>query len=156
MEANNSDNKDKAKVIKIKILIVEEIPSDAALIKYEIEKSGIQFNELIVETKEAYVKAIHDFKPDIILSDYSLPLFNGMQALLLRKELIPFIPFILVTGSLNEDIAVEVMKAGADDYIIKEHITRIGLAIKTALEKKEIILSKNEVEERLKILSRAV
>jgi PAS domain S-box-containing protein len=141
---------------KLNILMVEDIPSDAELVKHEIRKSDIQFNELIVETKEEYIKAIHEFKPDIILSDYSLPLFNGMQALLLRQALAPLVPFILVTGSLNEETAVEVMKAGADDYLIKEHITRIGMAIKTALDKKEMILSKHLAEEKLKILSCAV
>src|SRR5512145_257911 len=141
---------------KIKILLVEDLPSDAELIKYEIRKSGLPFYELTVETKEEFIKAIHEFEPDIILSDYSLPLFNVMQALRLRKELAPLIPFILVTGSLNEETAVEVMKAGADDYLIKEHITRIGIAIKTALEKREIIRLKHLAEEKLQILSLAV
>ena len=107
-------------------------------------------------TKEDYIRSIQGFKPDIILSDYSLPTFNGMQALLIRNELAPSIPFILVTGSMNEETAVEVMKAGADDYVIKEHITRLGTAIKTTLEKQEIVRSKKEDEEKIKILSRAV
>lgn len=136
--------------------MVEDLSSDAELVKHEIRKSDIQFLEHIVETKEEYVKAIHEFNPDIILSDYSLPLFNGMQALLLKKELAPLIPFILVTGSMNEETAVEVMKAGADDYIIKENLKRIGIAIKTAIEKKEMIRLKIETEEKLKILSLAV
>ena len=136
--------------------MVEDLTSDADLIKREIKKSGIQFTEHVVETKEDYVKAIQDFNPDIILSDYSLPNFNGMQALIIRQELSPSIPFILVTGSINEETAVEVMKFGADDYVIKEHISRIGPAIKTAIEKKEIIRLKNTAEEKLKILQRAV
>jgi PAS domain S-box-containing protein len=140
----------------LKILMVEDLPSDAELVKREILKSGIHFNEKIVETKEEYIHALQDFKPDIILSDYSLPLFNGMQALLLREELAPLIPFILVTGSMNEETAVEVMKAGADDYVIKEHITRIGMAIKTVLEKGDIIRLKKKAEEKIKILSRAI
>lgn len=141
---------------ELKILMVEDLPSDAELIRHEIIKTGIRFIAHIVETKESYVDALQNFKPDIILSDYSLPLFDGMQALLIRKELAASIPFILVTGSMNEETAVEVMKAGADDYIIKEHITRLGLAIKTAMDKKEIIRSKKEADERLKVLSHAV
>jgi PAS domain S-box-containing protein len=141
---------------KIKILIVEDSLSDAELISYEIKKSGIRFIEHLVSTREEYLKALHDFNPDIILSDYALPAFTGMQALMLRQQLAPSIPFILVTGSINEETAVEVMKAGADDYVIKEHITRIGTAIKTAFEKRDIIRSKEKAEEKLRILSRAI
>jgi PAS domain S-box-containing protein len=134
---------------KLKILMVEDVSSDAELIKREIKKSNIQFIELIVETKDAYIKALQEFNPDLIISDYSLPSFDGMQALTLRNDLAPIIPFILVTGSINEETAVEVMKAGADDYVIKEHITRVGSAIKTALEKKELIRSRKQMEEKL-------
>lgn len=141
---------------KLKILIVEDLQLDANLIKHEINRSGIQFIDQIVETQKDYIEAIQKFSPDIILSDYYLPTFDGMQALLIRKKISPNIPFILVTGTLNEEIAVEVMKAGANDYVIKEHITRIGTAIKTALEKVEIIRLKEESEEKLKILSLAV
>jgi PAS domain S-box-containing protein len=103
----------------------------------------------LVETKEAYINALLDFKPDVILSDYSLPTFDGMKALLYRSELAPSIPFILVTGSINEETAVEIMKAGADDYVIKEHLTRIGSAIKTAIEKQDIIRGRKQAEEKL-------
>jgi PAS domain S-box-containing protein len=140
----------------LRILMVEDIPTDAELIIHEITRSGIDFIHRVVETKQDYIMALQEFKPDIILSDYSLPRFDGMQALMIRQEMVPFVPFILVTGSINEETAVKVMKAGADDYVIKEHITRIGSAIKTTLEKREIILAKQETEEKLQILSRAV
>lgn len=133
----------------LKILMVEDLPSDAELVLREIRKSGIQFKHHIVDNKEDYIKSLQDFSPDLILSDYSLPVFDGMKALLIRKELAPFVPFILVTGSLNEETAVEVMKAGADDYVIKEHLTRIGTAIKIAMEKQEIIRSRMKAEEKL-------
>jgi len=136
--------------------MLEDLPSDAELIKHEIKKSGIQFIDQIVETREGFIQAIQNFNPDVILSDYSLPNFNGMQALVIRAELAPSTPFILVTGSINEETAVEVMKFGADDYLIKEHIVRLGEAIRTAIEKKEIIHLKNVAEEKLKVLQRAV
>jgi PAS domain S-box-containing protein len=140
----------------LKILMVEDFSSDAELIKHQIRKSEILFIDKIVDTKESYIKALGDFMPDIILSDFTLPTFDGMQALRIREELAPSIPFILVTGSINEETAVEVMKAGADDYIIKGHITRIGAAIKQSLEKREIIRQKKAAEDQLKILSRAI
>ncbi len=140
----------------LKILIVEDIPTDAELVLREIAKSGINFIRQIIDTKEDFIHSIQEFKPDIILSDYSLPGFDGMQALLIRQELAPSIPFILVTGSINRETAVELMKAGADDYVIKEHISRLGSAIRTAISKKEILEAKNKAEEELKILSRAI
>jgi PAS domain S-box-containing protein len=140
----------------LRILIVEDLPSDAELIKREIKKNGIVFIDQVVETKEDFIKAIVEFKPEIILSDYSLPTFDGMQALFILKEMKHDIPFILVTGTINEETAVEVMKAGADDYILKGHITRIGAAIKAALEKAEVVRLKKEADDKLRIFSRAV
>lgn len=140
----------------LRILIVEDIPTDAELLLREIARSGIQFTSHIVDSKKDYIKGINEFKPDIILSDYSLPHFDGMQALMIRQELVPLVPFVLVTGSINRETAVELMKAGADDYVIKEHMSRIGSAIKASFEKMEILSAKNKAEEELKILSRAI
>jgi PAS domain S-box-containing protein len=141
---------------KIRLLMVEDCPSDAELVKHEIRKNGISFTNRVVETEADYVSAVHSFKPELIISDYNLPIFNGMRALRIREELAPEIPFILVTGTNNEEIAVECMKSGADDYILKDNLKRLGEAIKSAIRKKEIIRSKNEAEEKLKILSLAV
>lgn len=140
----------------MKVLIVEDVPTDAELILREINKSGYQCVGRTVETRETFLAALKEFDPEIILSDYSLPSFNGMQALLLREQLLPDVPFILVTGANNEEIAVECMKAGADDYIIKNNLTRLGQACKAALAKKAILKSNKEATEKLSILSRAV
>ncbi|OFY39015.1 MAG: hypothetical protein A2X18_05640 [Bacteroidetes bacterium GWF2_40_14] len=141
---------------KLKILMVEDLQTDAELIKREITRSGIRFTSRIVETKEDYLNALQEFDPDIILSDFSLPTFDGMQAILLQQELANHVPFILVTGSINEETAVEVMKAGADDYVIKEHLTRLGAAIRAAIQKKEIIRLRIEADEKLRVFSRAI
>jgi len=141
---------------KIRVLVVEDIPSDAELVKHMILKSGMQCEIQIVEIQNEYIEALTTFKPEIILSDYNLPSFDGMKALELRQQHAPYTPFILVTGSNNEEIAVECMKAGADDYILKDNLTRLGEAIKSAIRKMEIIRLKNEAEEKLKILSLAV
>ena len=141
---------------ELKLLMVEDLIFDADLIKHEITRNGISIIDLIVETKEDYVKAIYDFKPDFILSDYSLPSFNGKEALLIRNELAPFVPFILVTGSINEETAVEIMKCGADDYVLKDRLTHLPTSIISAIEKSKMIKSKKEAEDKLRILSRAV
>lgn len=143
----------------LKILFVEDLPTDVEFNIREIRKSGIEFVSLVVETKEGYIKALSEFKPDIILSDYSLPKFNGMEALLIKKEIAPLVPFILVTGSLNEETAVGAMKADADDYLLKHNITRLVPAIKSAIEKKSNLREKEAVlkvlqdsEERYRLL----
>jgi PAS domain S-box-containing protein len=140
----------------LKILMVEDLTSDAELIKHLIRKNELRLIDQVVENKEDYIIAIKDFKPDIILSDYSLPSFDGMQALMIREELAPWIPFILVTGSINEETAVEVMKAGADDYIIKDHIVRLPTAIKQAIEKKENLRLKKIAEAKVKLLAHSL
>ncbi len=134
----------------IKILFVEDVLADAELIWHEIKKSGISFEKTLVDTKEDYYEALKSFEPDLIISDYSLPQFDGMTALFLKNDFSPLIPFILVTGSINEEIAVESMKAGADDYVIKQNLSRLGPAIKGALAKRKIIFDKKTAEKALK------
>jgi PAS domain S-box-containing protein len=133
----------------INILFAEDYDDDAELLKRHIAKAGIKFSYRIVETRRDFINGLVDFKPDLILSDYSMPSFNGMQALMIRKEMSPLTPFILVTNTLNEDIAVECMKAGADDYVIKQNLTRLVPAIEAALQKQATINEKIEAEKAL-------
>lgn len=133
----------------LRILLVEDNIDDAELIKRHLAKYGLKFSYRLVETRKDYMNAFNDFKPSLILSDYNLPTFNGMQALLMRKDMAPMVPFVLVTGSLNEDIAVECMKAGADDYVIKENLTRLVPAINAAIEKQSVIRQKAHAEDAL-------
>ena len=140
----------------LNVLIVEDVATDAELIERELKKAGFRPATRIVETREVYIQAIAEFEPDIIFSDYNLPSFNGMQALLIRQEKLPNIPFILVTGANNEEIAVDCMRAGADDYILKENLTRLGQACKAAINKKAIVRANLEAMEKLSVLSRAV
>jgi PAS domain S-box-containing protein len=134
---------------KLKILFIEDVRSDAELIWREIEKNKIAFEKLLVDNKKDFLEGLQSFEPDLIVSDYSLPQFDGMKALLLRNELAPFIPFILVTGSINEEVAVECMKAGADDYILKDNLSRIGPAVNNSVTKIELLKEKRAAEEKL-------
>ena len=135
---------------KLRILIVEDVPSDAELLQFQLRKGGMEFISERVETKEDFLKMLREFKPDLILSDYFLPHFDGMTALRLTQELAPTTPFILVTGSLNEETAVECIKAGAADYILKDHIIRIVSAIKAAFEKIRLAGEKEKAEKERK------
>ena len=135
----------------IKILFVEDNLSDAQLIYSVISRSNIDFVKELVDTEKDYISALRLFEPDLILSDFSMPQFDGMTALMIRNDLTPDIPFLIVTGAQNEEIAVECMKAGADDYIIKQNLSRLSEAIKSAINKKEIILQKRIIEKNLRI-----
>jgi len=134
---------------KLKILFVEDVLIDAELIWREIEKNKIFFSKELVDKREIYLEYLKDFEPDLIISDYSLPQFDGMTALLLRNELAPLVPFILVTGSVNEEVAVECMKAGADDYILKDNLSRLGPAILNSVKKAKLTKEKRATEEEL-------
>jgi two-component system, cell cycle sensor histidine kinase and response regulator CckA len=134
----------------LRILIVEDTESDAEMVKRVIGKEGIDFVDRIVETKDDFINALSEFSPDLIISDYSMPQFTGMKALLLRQELAPQIPFVLVTGSMNEDVAVECMKAGADDYVIKQNLIRLVPALKAAMLKQETIKLRQDAETALR------
>lgn len=141
-----------------KILFVEDVQSDAELIWREIERDMIAFGKVLVDNEQDYIAAIESFKPDLIISDYSLPQFDGLTALTIKNRLLPGIPFILVTGSVNEQTAVDIMKAGADDYVIKDNLARLGGAIRSAIAKKEALRIKEtaidalrESEERFRL-----
>jgi len=134
---------------RLRILINEDTPSDADLLEYAIRKAGYDFTVRRVETRDDFLAALHEFLPDVIISDYRLPTFDGMQALELANEHAPLIPFIIATGSMNEETAVECMKAGADDYVLKDHIVRIGPALGVALARKKALQEKIVTEHRL-------
>ncbi len=128
----------------LRILLVEDLHTDAALVEREIRKSGIDFTSKRVETREAFLAALGEFGPDVILSDYSLPRFDGMSALRLAGDHAPNIPFIIITGSLNEETAVECIKAGADDYVLKDRLARLAPAIRGAMEKRRLQRERHE------------
>jgi two-component system, cell cycle sensor histidine kinase and response regulator CckA len=121
----------------LRILILEDVPEDAELVAQELKRAGIAFTARRVETRDTFLRELTDFAPDIVLSDYSLPQFNGMEALELVKERFSAIPLIIVTGSISEEVAVECIKNGATDYLIKDHLERLGVAVKAALEDKK-------------------
>jgi diguanylate cyclase (GGDEF)-like protein/PAS domain S-box-containing protein len=138
-----------------RVLMIEDVPTDASLIE-RVVKSVLPDSEFkCVETREDYLSALECFQPGIILSDYSLPHFDGMAALELALQIVPETPFIVVTGSVNEETAAECIKAGAWDYVLKEHLTRLGPAIRSALdqqklrqERKAALRALHESEER--------
>jgi len=135
---------------EFKVLLVEDLITDAQIAQREIFKMYPEAIIKVVDKKNDFLNLLSDFKPNIIISDYSMPEFNGMDAMLLAKDRMPLTPFIMLTGSMNEETAVECMKAGAWDYVIKEHIRRLGPAIQQSLIKKDILTEKYEAEEKIR------
>jgi two-component system, cell cycle sensor histidine kinase and response regulator CckA len=124
--------------VALRILILEDVPMDAELVEYELTRARIPFVTRWVDSREGYVAALREFQPDLILSDYSVPGFDGMAALSLAREHAPAVPFVIVTGSVNEETAVGCMKAGATDYLLKSNLARIGPAIEGALARSRL------------------
>jgi two-component system, cell cycle sensor histidine kinase and response regulator CckA len=135
---------------ELRILMLEDIPTDAELAERELRKAGIAFIAKRVETEKAFVEALEDFAPDIILADYSLPSFNGLKALAITRESHPDIPFIFATGTLGEEIVVETLKKGATDYVLKNGLSRLSSSVRRALREAEDRKEREHSEEALR------
>jgi DNA-binding NarL/FixJ family response regulator len=135
---------------ELRILILEDVPTDAELLKYELGEAGIPFTARCVATKATFLKALDDFCPDLILSDYSLPSFNGLSALKIARERCPDVPFIFVSGALGEELAIELLKQGATDYVLKNRLSRLVPAVSRALQEVEERNERKTAEEALK------
>lgn len=134
---------------RLRILILEDVPMDAELVEYELGRAQIPFTARWVDGPDEYVQALESFQPDVILSDFTLPRFDGMAALRLARERLPGVPFLIVTGSVNEETAVGCMKAGATDYLLKNNLARIGPAIRSALERATLKAERQRAAEAL-------
>ncbi len=121
----------------IKLLLVEDSPDDADLLLAELRRAGFAPEWKRVDTEPDYLAEIEN-RPDVILSDYSMPQFSGLQAVKLLRERGLDIPFILISGTVGEDTAVEAMKHGASDYLLKDRIVRLGNSINQALAQKRL------------------
>ena len=134
----------------LKILFVEDNPYDVELAIHELHKENLKFVTETVCTRNDFIRSLGAFNPDIIISDYLMPEYTGLQALKDLKLHDESLPFILCTGSVNESTAVECIKAGAVDYIIKEHMTRLPFAVKEALVQAKIKKDKRIAEQLLR------
>jgi DNA-binding NtrC family response regulator len=138
---------------EVRILILEDVPADAELMERELHKGGIEFSAKRVETKETFLKELKDFVPDLILADLTLPTFNGIGALAIVQERYPDIPFIFVSGTIGEELAIETLKRGAADYVLKDRLSRLVPAVNQALSKAEVRVNlKRAEEEREKLI----
>jgi len=142
----------------LRLLIVEDSQDDADLIVLRLKKDGFKVDWQRVETEAEYQSAL-DLLLDIIIADYSLPQFSGLKALEYLKERGLDIPFILMSGTMGEEIAVQAIKMGAADYILKDRPARLGSAVRNVMQERKLRTGKikaeqtsRRMEERLKIL----
>src|SRR3984893_13854901 len=110
----------------VRLLCVEDVETDAELVVLRLRQDGIQCDYTRVETEEAFVAALREHKYDVILSDFSLPQFDGMSALALASRELPDIPFIFVSGTIGEERAIEALRCGAVDYVLKSNLKRLA------------------------------
>lgn len=131
-------------------MILEDVPTDAELMKYELTEAGMNFSSRRVAAKAAFLKELEEFSPDIILSDYSLPSFDGLSALKIAAERYPDLPFIFVSGALGEEKAIELLKKGATDYVLKDGLLRLAPAVSRALQEAKEKAERKRAENALK------
>ena len=132
------------------ILMLEDVATDADLIQRELEREGFTFEARRVTTEDAFTQALDAFDPDIVLADYSLPSFDGMAALELTQEKRPHVPVVFVSGAIGEERAIETLKQGATDYVLKDQLSRLGPAVRRALREAEERRARREAEEALR------
>jgi len=132
------------------ILFLEDNPDDVELMEHELTEAGMHFNSIRVDNKNEFMQEVTAFRPDVILADYSLSMFNGMQAFRMLKEKKIAVPFILVTGVLSEHLALECINEGIDDFVLKSSFKRLPAAIIGSIRKKEMEDEKNRFASALK------
>lgn len=135
---------------KIRVLIVEDSQDDYDLIVRKIRNEGYQVSSLRVETAEEYQEALHNTSWDVVLSDNLLPSFDAISALAITRKEYPFLPFIIVSGTIGEEVAVEAMRSGANDFVLKNNLTRLIPAIEREIRDNKIIASKTAADKALK------
>jgi signal transduction histidine kinase len=134
----------------LRILVLEDRPTDAEIQLRELRENGIVHSAKRVETEQKFLLELESWSPDLILADYSLPAFDGLSALLLTRERSPEIPFIFVTGTMGEEVAIETLKNGATDYVLKQRLSRLVPAVRRALREAEDLRKRREAEEALR------
>ncbi len=133
----------------IRILHLEDKPADAELIARALKKDGLSVSIQVADDRDGFIQMLGEGEPELVISDYTLPTLNGMDAIGIVQEHSPRTPIIICTGSIDETTAVQCLKAGADDYVLKEHMARLGSAVKGALDHKRSREEKEFAEQAL-------
>jgi diguanylate cyclase (GGDEF)-like protein/PAS domain S-box-containing protein len=134
---------------ELKILMLEDEPTDAELAVQALRKAGIVFSFRCVDTRDGFVAALEEFRPDIVLADYRLPSFAGLEALGIVLKQAPDVPFIFVSGTMGEEFAIETLHQGASDYVIKNRLGKLAPAVRRALQEAKERRLRHRAEQEL-------
>jgi signal transduction histidine kinase/FixJ family two-component response regulator len=144
----------------LRILIVEDSPADAELVVMELARAGLQPESTRVETPESFIEALERQTWDVVIADYRLPGWSGVRALHIMQERNVDLPFIIVSGAIGEETAVDAMKAGAHDYVLKDNLVRLGQAVERERreaglrqERRQALASLEKMAERSSLLA---
>lgn len=128
---------------------MEDSEADAMLALRELERARLACVSRRVDTRDGFVHELHDFEPDVILCDFSLPGFSGLEALTIARQLRPDVPCLLVSGTVGEERAIESLKSGATDYILKSNLARLAPAVQRALRERDTRRARRQAEQEL-------
>ena len=131
---------------ELKLLLLEDNPADADLIQTLLKRAGLQFSAVVAGDEAEFLAAMKREGYHAVLADNALPQYSSMEALKLIRKTNPNVAFILVTGTVSEEFAVNIIQQGADDYILKTNLTRLPAALQSAIEKKKIRYEKELAE----------
>lgn len=137
--------------LTLRLLFAEDNPNDVDLALRELKRAGLRIAHHVVDSKEAFTTALRGFGPDVVISDFSMPSFNGMDALRLARELVPETPFIFLSGTLGEEYAVRALKSGAWDYVLKSNLVRFPSAVERAAAEAQVQRERRRTEAELEI-----
>jgi signal transduction histidine kinase len=141
---------------ELNILLVEDVAADADAMEEELRRGGLRFRANRIGTRQEYTRAIEATEPDLVLSDFTLPAFDGLSALRLLREKHPSVPFILVTGPRSEEVAMECVREGASDYILKSNLRRLPAAVTAALARQTAERARARAEQTLRSMPRLI
>jgi PAS domain S-box-containing protein len=133
----------------MRLLIVEDVPTDAELMVRELRRAGMSFTSRLVQTRQDFVDELTSSPPDLILVDYTLPGFDGLTALDLAGKSLPHVPVIFVSGTIGEERAIETVKRGATDYVLKDRLSRLAPSVQRALDEMREHAERVRAEESL-------
>ncbi len=134
--------------VKLKLVMVEDSDADAELVARNLAKAGLDVAIHRVETEPDFVHALHTIEPDVILSDFSLPQFDGLRALDMAVAHAPETPFIFVSGTIGEERAIDALRRGATDYVLKTNLSRLPAAVERSLREVSLKAAKAKSEQQ--------
>ena len=134
----------------LRILLAEDSEADAELVQRELRRGGLDFQSRRVQTESDFRRELDEFRPHVVISDFSMPQFTGREALAIARESQADIPFIFISGTIGENVAVDMMKAGADDYVMKNNLARLLPALERELREAEVRRGRRHAEGALR------